>query len=136
MAPLLASDFDRGKFLKAGDLTTEKRFKIKSATVEVLGQDKDRKLVLWFTNDERGLVLNKTNIRLLTPVLGDDTRNWAGAIISVYPTTTSLGAKTVPCLRVKPPKVSVANPVVEPEPEPEAPKSLKDDLDDELPDDL
>jgi hypothetical protein len=110
MAPLLASEFDRGRFLKATDLTGDARFKIKTVTVETLGPDKDRKLVVWFTNDSRGLVLNKTNIRALTPVLGDDTRIWEGAVITVFPTTTTLGANTVPCLRVRPPKVSVAAP--------------------------
>jgi hypothetical protein len=147
MAPLLASEFDRGRYLKATDLTGDTRFKIKAVTVEALGQDKERKLVVWFTNDSRGLVMNKTNIRALTPVLGDDTRTWAGSVITVFPTTTTLGANTVPCLRVRPPKakpvpespgnsgkdfvqVSVAAP--EPAPSVLSPSSLKDELDDDI----
>ena len=34
--------------------------------------DKEKKLVVWFTNDERGLVLNKTNNRTLRGAFGDD----------------------------------------------------------------
>ena len=62
---LLASNFDKSKYLKAADLDKEKKFRIKSATDEVvgMGDDKEHRLVLWFTNDERGLVLNRTNIR-------------------------------------------------------------------------
>ena len=33
----------------------------------------EKKLVLWFTNDERGLVLNKTNNRTIRGAFGDDT---------------------------------------------------------------
>jgi hypothetical protein len=64
---VLASDFDKSKYLRAEDLKSEKKFRIKSWTVEVLGtgKDKEKKLVVWFTNDERGLVLNKTNNRTL-----------------------------------------------------------------------
>jgi hypothetical protein len=48
-------------------LTVEKKFKIKSVSEEAVGvgKDKENKLVLWFTNDKRGLVMNKTNIRTL-----------------------------------------------------------------------
>jgi hypothetical protein len=137
MAPVLASDFDRGRFFKATDLSGESRLKIKGVTVEELGRDRDRKLVVWFTNDTRGLVLNKTNIRALTPVLGDDTRTWPGAVIVVFPTTTTLGADTVPCLRVRPAKVSAAASEPVPfTPSPASPASRKPDLLNDLNDDL
>jgi hypothetical protein len=134
MGTLRASDFDRSKYLRAADLEEEARFKIKSVTEEVVGQgvNRENKLVLWFSNDQRGLVLNKTNIRILAPILGDDTREWAGAIITVYPTTTEMQGKIVPCLRVKPPKVAAVKPDPEPAPEPKKP-SLRDELNDDLP---
>jgi hypothetical protein len=54
---LLASAYDQSKYFKAADLTTEKKLKIKSVTEELIGQGADQKkmLVVWFTNDERGL---------------------------------------------------------------------------------
>ena len=46
---------------KAADLEHEKKFRIKSAIEEEIERDqkREKKLVVWFTNDERGLVLNK-----------------------------------------------------------------------------
>ena len=60
---ILASDFDKSRFLKAADINGEKKFRIKHVTVEEVGSgfDKEKKLVLQFSNDERGLVLNRTN---------------------------------------------------------------------------
>ena len=80
---LLASDYDRSKFLKASDLDREKKYRIKSVTAEELGigKDKETKLVVWFTNDARGLVLNKTNNRTLRGAFGDNTADWATKVI-------------------------------------------------------
>ena len=72
---LLASDYDKSKYLKAADLEREKKFRIKTVTSEELTDNtgkKEKKLIVWFTNDERGLVLNKTNIRTLRGAFGDD----------------------------------------------------------------
>ena len=76
---LLASDYDKSKYLKATDLDRERKFRIKSVTADELGvgKDKETKLVVWFTNDERGLVLNKTNNRALRGAFGDNTADWA-----------------------------------------------------------
>ena len=76
---LLASNFDQSRFLKAADLDGEKKFRIKAVTEEEVGGDKkEKKLVVWFTNDERGLVLNKTNNRTLRGAFGDDCSGWTG----------------------------------------------------------
>ena len=85
---LLASDYDKSKYLRAEDLKQEKKFRIKAVTEEVFEKDgkAEKKLVVWFTNDERGLVLNKTNNRTIRGAFGDDTANWVGKIIVVFPT--------------------------------------------------
>jgi hypothetical protein len=36
---LLASDFDKSKYFKAADLNSEKKFRIKSVSVEEIGTD-------------------------------------------------------------------------------------------------
>src|SRR5262249_34567204 len=83
---LLASEFDKSKYLRAEDLKAEKKFRIKAVTVELVGNDrKEEKLVVWFTNDKRGLVLNKTNNRTLRGAFGDDTSAWTNRIIVVFP---------------------------------------------------
>jgi len=105
---LLASDFDKSKYLRAEDLKAEKKFRIKAVTVEEVGNDqkKEQKLVVWFTNDERGLVLNKTNNRTIRGAFGDDTKAWEKKIIVIFPTMVDMRGKLTPALRVRipPPK--------------------------------
>ena len=107
---LLASNFDKSKYLKAADLDKEKKFRIKSATDEVvgMGDDKEHKLILWFTNDDRGLVMNRTNIRVLREAFGDTVDSWIGKIIVVYPTSVDFRGKQVPALRVRIPPPQAA----------------------------
>ena len=102
---LLASEFDKSKYLRAEDLKAEKKFRIKAVTVEVVGNDRkeEEKLVVWFTNDKRGLVLNKTNNRTLRGAFGDDTSAWPNRIIVVFPTMVDMRGKMTPALRVRMP---------------------------------
>ena len=75
-----------------------------------VGKDKETKLVVWFTNDERGLVLNKTNNRALRGAFGDDTAGWVNKVIVVFPTMVDIRGKMGPALRVRipPPKQAAA----------------------------
>ena len=154
---LLASNFDKSKYLKATDLDKEKKFRIKSATDEVvgIGDDKEHRLIIWFTNDERGLVLNRTNNRILREAFGDVVDSWIGKVIAVYPTSVDFRGKLVPALRVRipPPKQPTASTgngaaaassataapalkpaaaPVDPELADEPKKPLADELDDEI----
>jgi hypothetical protein len=105
---LLASTYDQSKFFKAADLTAERKLKIKSVSEELIGQgaDQQKKLVVWFTNDEHGLVLNKTNNRTIRGAFGDDTSLWPNRIIILYPTMDEFRGKMGPAMRVRipPPK--------------------------------
>jgi hypothetical protein len=157
---LLASSFDKGKYCKAADIDKERKFRIKSATDEVvgMGDDKEHRLVLWFTSDERGLVLNRTNIRVLRETFGDVVDSWVGKVIAVFPTSVDFRGKLVPGLRVRipPPKqpaaatspqpassgngAAAAEPApgrpaaaVDPELADESQKPLREELDDEIP---
>jgi hypothetical protein len=159
---LLASEFDKSKFLNSTNLTSERKFKIKAVTAELIGDEKQRKPVLWFTNDERGLILNATNRRTLMGAFGDNMEDWVGKVIVIFPTMTDLRGKMVPALRVRvpPPKQAAAGngqgqamPTPKPQPskpttvaqlddfadeneppaKPTAKPSPTDDLDDEIP---
>ena len=105
---LLASDYDKSNFLKADELDGERKFRIKVVTAEDVGDgaDKKRKLVVWFTNDEKGLALNKTNNRVLRAAFGDDTAGWTGKIIIVFSMMVPFRGQMMPGLRVRipPPK--------------------------------
>jgi hypothetical protein len=117
---IMASDFDKSKYLRAEDLKTEKKFRIKSVTVEEVGNDrKEEKLVVWFTNDKRGLVVNKTNNRTLRGAFGDDTSTWRDKIIIVFPTMVEYRGKITPGLRVRiPPPKGAATVAAAPKPAP------------------
>jgi hypothetical protein len=107
---LLASSYDESKYFKAVDLSDDRKVRIKSVTAEAVGTgaDKQQKLVVWFTNDKRGLVLNRTNNRVLRGAFGDDTSGWAGKIIVIFSMTVEMHGKPTIGLRVRipPPKHS------------------------------
>src|SRR5262249_51415444 len=68
-----AASNNQSNYCKAQDKTAEKKLKIKAVTEEEIGvgKDKEKKLVVWFTNDPRGLVLNRVNNRTLRGTFGD-----------------------------------------------------------------
>jgi hypothetical protein len=105
---LLASTYDQSRFFKAADLTQEKKLRIKQVTEESVGtgRDKEQKLVVWFTNDEHGLVLKKGNNRTIRAAFGDPVSGWVGKIIVLFPTQDEFRGKMVPVMRVRipPPK--------------------------------
>jgi len=140
---LYASHFDKSKYLRAEDVKADKKFRIKSVTQDSFDRDGgvEKKLVIWFTNEPRGLVLNKTNNRTLRGAFGDDTDGWINQVIALFPTTTDFRGNTVPALRVRipPPKQGAASSsngaaqAKDPELEPAPAKSPDDDMGDEIP---
>jgi hypothetical protein len=141
---LLASMYDQSRFFKAADLQKQKRLKIKNVTEEMVGQgaEQSKKLVVWFTNDEHGLVLNRVNNRTIRAAHGDDVAGWIGKVIELYPTEAEFRGKIGPALRVRtaPPKQTAGNgqaaelkPVEESKLATVQQKPLAEDLDDEVP---
>jgi hypothetical protein len=143
---ILASNYDQSRFFKAEDLTTEKKLKIKAVTEEEIGMGKDmeKKLVVWFTNDRRGLVLNRVNNRTLRGAFGDVCEGWVGKIIVLFPTTAEFRGTMKPALRVRipPPKgngqaQAAVNPVKPPRaPTAAAIEPAEIDADDDLNDEI
>src|SRR5262245_9183547 len=97
---LLASTFDQSGYLRAEELKQEKALRIKTVTVETVNDRSGqvKKLVVWFTNTDKGLVLNKTNNRTIRAAYEDDTAGWAGKLIVLFPTHAELGGRLVPAL--------------------------------------
>jgi hypothetical protein len=120
---LLASSYDRSRFLKAADLEREKKFRIKNVTEELIGaEQKEKKLVVWFTNEERGLVLNKINNRTIRGAFDDAVDGWVGKIIIIFPTMVDMRGKLTAALRVRipPPKQDGAITAVSPSKSPQS----------------
>src|SRR6516225_10004110 len=142
--PLLASSYDQSKYFKAQDITAEKKLKIKAVTEEEVGvgKDKEWKLVVWFTNDSRGLVLNRVNNRTLRGAFGDVCDGRAGKIIGLFPTMAEFRGTMGPALRVRiPAPKGNGQPAAKPVTPPPAPAAtainpaeidLDDDLNDEI----
>jgi hypothetical protein len=129
-------DLFPSKYLKCADLKGQPRVvQIKNAPIETLKSPKgeeQRKAVLYFNGIKKTLPLNLTNYDSVADIIGDDeTNNWTGARIELYPGTTMLGGKTVDCIRIRKPREEL--PIAASPTEPTADSTLADELDDSIP---
>ena len=56
---------------------------------------------MWFTNDPRGLVLNRVNNRSIRTAFGDESDNWAGRTLALHPTQDNFRGQPVGVIRVR-----------------------------------
>ena len=138
---LYASDFDVSNYLKAADLGeigSEKRVKILKVTKEVdVGEEKKTKACVWFTNiRDRGLLLNKTNLRTLQGAFGNSMEVWPGKIVVLFSIMADFRGQMTPALRVRipPPKDDYRAPPAKPTPPKRS--AQKRPVDDEIEEDL
>jgi hypothetical protein len=99
------------KYLKVSDLAGKPLVvKIERAPTETLGSgnDAEQKTVLYFRGGTKPLPLNMTNWDSVAGIAGDDTDDWPGHLIELYPTTTTLRGSIVECIRIRAPKASSA----------------------------
>lgn len=66
------------------------------------GEKASKKPIIKFRGKEKTLACNITNAGTIAKLYGNDTREWIGKAITLYPTTTTFGRETVDCVRVKP----------------------------------
>lgn len=98
------NDMFPSKFLTAADLDEQERtFTVSGIDTEIVGQgdEAESKWVLYFNDAEKGLVLNKTNANSISGALGDNTDDWIGRQVVLYPTEVAFGGKMVAAIRVK-----------------------------------
>ena len=120
------------KYTKASDLNGKPIVvEIERAPLEVLKNPEGKeqqKTVLYFKGAKKALPLNAVNWDSVAAICGDDTDDWPGHKIELYPTKTQMGGRVVDCIRIRPPaqrELKVA-PAKAAEPEP-------DDMDDAIP---
>lgn len=53
------------------------------------------------TQQKKGLVLNATNGKSIASLYGNETDEWVGKRVTLYPTTTESGGETVDCIRIR-----------------------------------
>lgn len=70
---------------------------------KVQNKDKEeKKPVIWFRGASKPFASNKTNSKTIAGMYGNDTKDWIGKAITLYPTMTKLGREDVDCIRVRP----------------------------------
>lgn len=123
-----------GNYLKAADLQG-RRVQVVIERVEMEDIGGDTKPIVHFRGKDRGLVLNRTNANSIQMIAGsDETNDWEGVSITLFPSKTDFQGKRVDCLRVDPPDRAPAGktrPQRLREPEPEA--TPEDDGSDSVP---
>lgn len=87
--------------LKAEDLRGNE-VKVIISGSEMKQFDNGKKIILSFKDKEKTLVLNKTNARKIGDKFGNNTDDWNGKEIILYPDKTEFQGKLVDCIRVRP----------------------------------
>jgi len=64
-------------------------------------EDGKKKLQLSFAELANPLILNVTNAKAIARLHGEEITAWKGKRITLYPTQTQFGHKTVDCIRVR-----------------------------------
>jgi len=120
------------RFFKAADIPRDGLvLQIAKVEHEKVGPDQKNKWVVYFKGQEKQLVLNGTNWELIVVALReDDSDNWMGKTIELYPTKTQFGSKMVDCIRVRRHRPGPETP---PAPPPSTPPAKGGDLNDEIP---
>jgi len=108
-------DLFPSKYLKCADLKAKPRVvEIENAPVETLKNAKgeeQRKVVLYFKGAKKALPLNLTNFDAVMDIAGsDETNDWRGTKVELFPTTTMMGGKVTDCIRIRPPQGVPATP--------------------------
>lgn len=91
------------KYMKAADLPEETvvPFVIEEIKTEEIGKEKQIKPVIYFKDQDKGFVANKTNCNTIAKVLGSrDTDDWTGKTIRLYRTEVQFGDEMVESIRV------------------------------------
>lgn len=101
--------FFDNKWVKAWDLggrdVTVTITKVEAGVLEnAKARKKDRAPIVWFKGAKKPLALNRTNAKSVAAIYGNDTTEWVGKSITIYPTKTQFGSEEVDCIRVRPGK--------------------------------
>ena len=87
--------------IAADDLDGDTQVTIDRVDFHEVGDEREKKGVLYFREFVRAMVLNRTNLTRIIAQHGNDTDTWTGKQITLYPSETDYGGKTVACIRVR-----------------------------------
>jgi hypothetical protein len=99
---VLVGEIYRSPHLSAADLEGDTVVTIKGfALDQEVGSEKAKKGVLYFEEFSKGMVINKTNAERVRDLHGKYVNDWVGKQVTLYPSETDFGGKTVDCIRVR-----------------------------------
>lgn len=81
---------------------------IKDVTLEDVGDDSKQKPVIRFRGKEKGFVCNATNYDVIAEAYGDETDDWSGQPIELYPTRVPFKGQLTDTIRVRVPQAKPA----------------------------
>lgn len=92
------------KYMKADDIEGQSEtFKtIQNVVMEDVGQENDRKPIMYFEGAEQCLVMNKTKWSSLEEAFGADSDNWKGKSVGLSFTKVPYAGKMVGSIAVRP----------------------------------
>lgn len=88
------------KYFKAADVAKPLHLKIQDVGEEAM-RDGTSKPILFFRDELKGLVLNKTNAVTLVDAFGGNEVDWAGKQVTLVSETVTFGGKRVDAIRVQ-----------------------------------
>ena len=88
------------KYLKAADLQG-RNIVVTISLVEIEKIGDDNKPVIYFLGKTKGAVLNKTNASNIAILYGDETEDWVGKEIVLFPAMVDFQGRTVEAIRVR-----------------------------------
>ena len=125
--------FTKSNYLSAADLEgksvaatimNEKQVEFNSRE-----RGRERKLVVFFAEVDRGFVLNKTGYEALSKAYGPETTGWHGKKVTLIPDQIEIDKKTVDFIRLHVDPADFVNPADWPKPTPPS----RDEMGDEIP---
>jgi hypothetical protein len=99
------SDVFPSKYLTAADLNNKPyTLTIRTVTLEEMITHENKKVskpVCWFIGAQKGFVMNVTNAHIIVGLYGDNTDDWTGCRITIYPTQVRAFGSLQDCIRVR-----------------------------------
>ena len=104
-----------GKYLTGADIgQTQPTWTVESYAEEQM-QDGSPKWVLYFVEEQKALVLNRTNASMLASLFGDDFDDWIGQRVGAFSVPVNFNGKITESIRLRSaPKKKVPAPRVTP----------------------
>jgi hypothetical protein len=129
------SDMIVSKFLRKEDFDEDRVMTIRGVKLEDMpGDDGQQKWVLYFREEQKGMALNVTTIRVLEKAFGDDSDMWVGKKVKVYvDPNVSFGGRVVGGLRLMPPRQQPSQQPKAPPPPETVTAPTDDGFDDDIP---